>query len=253
MHTRRELLAIAAGLAAGRVYAASGEFWNKKDPSEWSSQEIEMLTTKSPWAKEVAGTTPPEYGRGQQQPQGGGYPSGGGYPNGGGYPGGGYPSGRIGGMGIPGLGGGMGGGRPRNGGGGGMNSSFKGTIRWESAQVILDGMKSKVPDAFTNHYVISVSGIPISGRYGRSEDDDTSLDRLKGVTFLAPRGKRDLQPGIVQEQTSSYGSVLFGFSKEILTLTEDDKEVLFTTAFGRVNLKAKFVLKDMMYRGKLAL
>ncbi len=237
MHTRRELLAAAAGFAASRLYASGSDFWNKKDPSEWSSQEIEQLTSKSPWAKEINASAPPDYSRRQ-----GGGPRG----MGGSIPG----IGGIGGIG----GGGMGGGR-RGGGGGGQSNgvqSFKGTIRWESARPILEAMKSKIPDPLANHYVISVSGIPTSGSYRRSEDEDADLDRIKGVTFLEPKGKRDVQPGIVQTQPSSVGSVLFGFSKEILQLSEDDKEVLFTTTFGHLNLKAKFTLKDMMYRGELA-
>jgi len=233
---------MAAAMAGGRLYASNSEFWNKKDPSEWSSQEIETLTTKSPWAKEVAASAPAEYGR----RQGGGQGPAGAPPTG---------SPRMGGpLGIPGIGGGGGMGGPRGGGGGQRYpvESFKGTIRWESARPILDAMKSKVPDALANHYVISVNGIPLSGRYQRSEDEDSDLDRLKGVTFLEPRGKRDLQPGIVQQQASSSTSVLFGFSKEMLTLSADDKEVLFTTTFGHLNLKARFVLKDMLYRGTLA-
>jgi hypothetical protein len=243
MHTRRGFLGIATGVG---LYGFSSDFWNKKDPSEWSSQEIEQLTTKSPWAKDISVTAPPDYDR-----RGGGAA---GAPPGGQSPGGQSP--RIGGpINIPGIGGGggMGGGRRGQGGGGAPVQSFKGTIRWESAKPMLDAMRSKVPEAFTSHYVIGVSGIPLSGSYQRSEDDsDSAVDRLKGVTFLEVRGKRDLQPGVVQQQTSSSGSVLFGFSKEMLTLAPDDREVLFTTTFGKLNLKAKFNLKEMMYRGELA-
>ena len=239
MHTRRGFVGIAAGVT---LYGFSSDFWNKKDPSEWSSQEVEQLTTKSPWAKEISATAPPDYDRRSAgQSQGGQSPR---------------TRGPINIPGIGGGGGGMGGGGGRGGGrggsgGGAPNQSFKGTIRWESAKPILDGMKSKVPDAFTNHYVISVNGIPLSGRNQRSEDDPDT-DRLKGVTFLQVKGKRDLQPGVVQQQTSSYGSVLFGFSKEMVTLAPDDKEVTFTTTFGRLNLKAKFNLKEMLYHGELA-
>src|SRR2546423_6780701 len=54
--TRRHVLAIAACAATGsiRLYAFSSDFWNKKEPSQWSSAEIEQLTSKSPWAKEVS-------------------------------------------------------------------------------------------------------------------------------------------------------------------------------------------------------
>ena len=38
---------------ASRLFAAS-EFWNTKDPSTWSEEEIHMLITKSPWAREAA-------------------------------------------------------------------------------------------------------------------------------------------------------------------------------------------------------
>ena len=75
--------------------------------------------------------------------------------------------------------------------------SFRGTVRWESAKPIMDAMKSKLPENFANHYVISVNGIPMSGRDQRSEDDP-NIDHLKGVTFLDVKGKRDLQPRILK-------------------------------------------------------
>ena len=79
------------------------------------------------------------------------------------------------------------------------------------------------------------------------------LDRLKQVTFLEPKGRRDAQPGVVQQPVSgSYGSVWFGFSKDFLNLKADDKEASFTTQFGQMTIKAKFNLKDMLYKGDLA-
>jgi hypothetical protein len=140
---------------------------------------------------------------------------------------------------------------------------YKGTIRWESAKSILDALKWPLPDAFKDHYVISVTGFPVTGngsRSSRSENDDSNaslqdaLDHLKSVTFLQPKTKRDVQPGIVQQPANGrYGStVLFGFSKEVLALQPEDKEVTFITEFGRLDLKAKFNLKEMLYRGELA-
>jgi hypothetical protein len=242
--TRRGVLTLAATAGFGRLYASNTDFWNKKEPADWSSQEIDQLTSKSPWAKEVNASV---NGSSQGSGMGGGGPMGGG---GGGM-------GRIGGM-----GGGMGGGR--RGGGGGMSQNFKGTVRWESAKVVLDATKLPLPEAFSNHYVISVSGLPLDAgsrrRTQTSDDDSTSssnsntdtLERLKGVTYLEPKGKRDLQPGLVQQQTSSYGSVLFGFSKDMMTIKPEDKEVTFTTQFGRLSIKTKFNLKDMLYHGDLA-
>jgi hypothetical protein len=278
MMSRRSLLLLAgAGMAAsGRLAASSGDFWEKKDPSEWSSDEIDRMVTKSPWAKEVTAQYAPGEGGGGYPGNGGGsYPGGGGggYPGGGGgdgYPsggGGGYPGGgmgRIGIGGIPGIDIG-GAGRRRQGGPGGM-SSYKGTVRWESAQPILQATKSTLPDVFANHYVIAVTGIPLLNsrmRRSRTEDDDSQnsrtsgesdqrLDDLKQFSTLQPKGKELAQAGIVQRQVSNGNVLLFGFSRETLQLTSDDKEVDFATRLGSLLVKARFNLKEMLYRGQLA-
>src|SRR4029077_6767195 len=99
MLTRRSWLALAAGagIASGSgLYAFSSDFWNKKEPAEWSSEEILQLTTKSPWSKEVIAQPAPQEG-GQGCGMGGGR---------------GGMGGMGGGMGGRGMGGGgMGGGR----------------------------------------------------------------------------------------------------------------------------------------------
>ena len=260
--TRRSaLLLVGSGFAACReVFASGGNFWDKKDPGDWSSEEIARLLSKSPWAKEV---------NAQYAPGEGGYGS----PNGGGYPGGqggGMGGPRIG-MGIPGMGGprgGMGGGR-RNGGGGGTRTATsyeKGTVIWESAKPVRAAIKTPLPDAFANHYVISVSGIPLRGDRRRSQtssDDsdssrtssssaDDALDNLKQLTTLTPKGKELAEAGVVARQTNTYSSILFGFSKEFLELTKQDHEVLFETRLGNLVVKAKFDPKEMLYRKELS-
>ena len=47
--------------------------------------------------------------------------------------------------------------------------------------------------------------------------------------------------------------MLFGFPRDVLSLTAEDCEVLFTTKLGAIEVKTKFNLKDMMYRKELAL
>lgn len=227
--TRRGVLALAAGFAGiGRVYAFSSDFWNKKEPSEWTGEEIDQLTNKSPWAKDI--TVGGQSGFSGMSPIG--------------------------------MGGGMGGGRRR---GGGMPSQqFKGLVRWESAKPIMEALKTQLPDGLSNHYVITVGGIPLNGggggsrRYPSQDDSSSSgsnqdaLNRLKGLTYLEPKEKRDLQPSVVLQPEQGYGPIYFGFPKEMLTLKADDKEVTFTSTFGRLPVKAKFNLKDMLYRGELA-
>ena len=125
-------------------------------------------------------------------------------------------------------------------------------------------MKAQLPDAFANHYVIGVSGFPMMSGRPRSQDDDNQsgsaqatenqLDHLKSLTFLKPKDKEGLAPGLVLQQPSAGGGTyLFGFSKEMLALTPADKEVTFSTRVGRLDVKAKFNLKEMLYRGDLAL
>jgi hypothetical protein len=255
--TRRNLIMLAgAGVASwGRLDATVMDFWNKKPPADWDSEEIERLLHKSPWARAVtAQYAPGEAPRGQ-------YPQGGGYPGGGGNPGGGYPGGRVG-LGIPGVGIGM----PRGRRGGGMppgssqQTNEHGTVRWESAQVVLDAVKSPLPEAFKNHYVVSVSGIPLRDRRGRAaetnDDDrdtqDSALDNLKQLTTLGTKGKEPAQPGVVLRGTREYSMLLFGFSKEFLNFSRKDHEVHFATQLGSLEVKTKFDLSEMKYHKELS-
>jgi hypothetical protein len=163
----------------------------------------------------------------------------------------------------------MGGGGRRRQGGQGPNStsSYKGTVRWESAKPILEATKSTLPDIFASHYAIAVSGIPLLNprqRRSQTEEDDSQdsrtssqseqdkLDELKQFTTLQPKGKDLVQAGIVQRQVSNGNVILFGFSRETLQLTPNDKEADFSTRLGSLIVKAKFNLKEMMYHEQLA-
>lgn len=262
--SRRQVLALAgAGLVSSTSLYAFSDFWNKKDPSQWTGEEIDVLTTKSPWAKPVTTQYTPQNNGGYGQ----GSPSGGGYPGGGGM---GRPTIGIGGIGIgmP-RGRGMGGGR--NGGG---TRTYKGTVRWESAQPILDALKAPVPDAFAKHYVIAVRDIPLIEDRPRSQPQDNddpnsgsspssassnspglsknTIEELKMATTLQPKDRALAQAGIVQQVTPGGTYFLFGFSKEMLDFGKNDREVEFSTRLGRMLVKAKFDMKEMMYHGKLA-
>jgi hypothetical protein len=261
--TRRgALLIVGSGMASwGRLYATSGDFWDKKPPSQWDAEQIEKLLHKSPWAKEVtAQLVPGEHEPGDESRGGGGYP-GGGNP-GGGYPGGGGMGGPRIGMGIPGIGGigrprgGMGGGR-RGGQRPGGGSYEKGTVRWESAQPILDAQKTPLPEAMADHYVIGVSGIPLRNRNSQNDSQrdtqDDSIGDLKRFATLEPKGRDLLEASMAQRSSNAYSSFLFAFSKRQLQLSKDDHEVTFSVRLGSLLVKAKFDPKEMTYHKKLAL
>jgi len=161
-----------------------------------------------------------------------------------------------------------GGGRGRRGGGMGPAAvEYHGVVRWVSAKPIQAALKSPIPENLANAYVISVSGIPIvTGDRQRTEDSDSDngaakgpsqdvLDRIKNLTYLEPKGKSPAQPSTVQAGSVGFETnvLLFGFPHDVLQLTAEDKEVSFTTQLGRLEVKTKFNLKEMMYRKELAL
>lgn len=261
--TRRSLLLLAssAGVSSRlRLFGASSDFWNKKEPAEWSSDEIDKLVTKSPWARQVSASSAQV-----SRP----YATGG---NGGGMGDPGIGGGSPGGVGYPGAGGmggrGMGGGGRNRGGVNGMPLSYTATVRWESAKPVQEALKTPLPEGLAGTYVISVSGVPVlSPRRERTDDGDADstvskglsddvLDRIKNLTYLEPKGKSPAQPSVVQKgpvSSSGIPMLLFGFPREVLALSADDREVVFSTKLGALEIKSKFNLKVMMYRNELAL
>jgi hypothetical protein len=264
--SRRTALTVAGACLLPWKDLYASDFWNKKDPSQWTGDEIDQLTTKSPWAKQVTAQYAPGSNNGGYGQQGGGSPR-----NGGGGMGG--PGIGIGGIGIgmPRRGGGMG----RPGGGYPQSSNYKGTVRWESAQPILDALKTPLPEAFAKRLVIGVRDIPLisdnrrqqtqnpddtdqdSPKLSRNDSDESNgnkrvLDDLKVMTSLTPKGKESAQPDVVQQMTPGGTYFLFGFSKMFLDFGKKDHEVEFTTQMGKLIVKAKFDPSEMIYHGNLA-
>ena len=255
MITRRLLIRGALSYAAAAFViparAAKGDFWNEKQPDAWSASEIEKLLSRSPWAKEAevdlnldgfAGG-PPDGG------PPGGFPGGGpgGGPPGGGPPGGGPPGGGPPGGGFPG-GGPMGGGQ------------FKPVVRWESAKPIIDARKKGASDDFAKYYVLSLSGTPRNGALTTPFGDDDANPRrpsreqmqanMRQSTQLQIKGKSPLKPERIEPSDTG---TMFLFSRDDHPIKRDDKEVIFQTKLGPLQVKAKFALKDMLYRDQLEL
>lgn len=118
---RRWLAVTGSGVLSIKLYGADTEFWNQKDSSEWTADEVARLVTKSPWAKEATSQSE-------------------------------LTAHSV-------AGGLVRGGRKRS--SGPSPSGAKGVIVWESAQTILDARKKALPEEFKNHYTLSVTGIPL--------------------------------------------------------------------------------------------
>ena len=200
-----------------------------------------------------------------------------GYPNGGGYPGGGGGGGGMGGpsIGIGGIGWPRGaewaaGGYP--GGGRRAGATYKGTVRWESAQPILDALKNPAARCLCQALCDRRPRHPPDRRpAARGRTDGRSgfaqalqlrtdpprfprrtIDNLKQCTTLQPKGREMVQPDVVQQMTPGGTYFLFGFAKDRLDFGKNDHEVAFATRLGRIPVKAKFDMKEMLYHGKLA-
>ena len=211
---------------ASRAFGGARDFWNKKEPTAWTTDELLLLTTKSPWAKD---TRLDVKGKGQAAGEHDGPdpvrdPT----------------TGNI--RGGEGSGGGRTAGKAPN-----------VTVTWESALPLFDALKYQIPADFANHYVIGVKDLPILVDAGpQRESSEQLVDWLKNSTTLRVKSRDVVEAGVVT--TTRGGSmVLFGFLKELLPLSVNDREVLFTLDTNQWAVRAKFEPKEMIYRGKLAL
>jgi hypothetical protein len=212
-----------SGLAAVPAWALD-EFWNHKEPSGWSPEEVKQMLTQSPWAKAASVYN----NTGASGPLG---------------------SSRS------------GGGRRRGGGGsattanpgppGGPNN-WKTIVRWESALPVREALKVKLKPEDADNYVIALIG-SIPGVGIPSEEDDPAERKQKLETLQdSTRIERRDEPLALVRAASGLAGTLFYFSR-VFAIKPEDKQVTFVTKMGPLEIKCKFSLKEMMYRGNLEL
>ena len=216
-----KLMASSLMFSSSRLFSAkSSDFWNSEDPSQWSRDQIEQLTTESPWAKPVTAEVK------AYSPQSSA--------NSGGRHGGGR-TGRTGNSSTPSA----------------TSPKFPTIVRWVSAKPMLFALKLHLPPDFAQHYVIGVSGLPLISGHSEGADNTDSFDALKEVTYLRVKGQEPAQPGIIQQDPDDTSTVLFGFLNQFLNFS-NVKTANFTTSTGPLNVAAKFDLVRMTYKGELA-
>ena len=261
MHTRREVLIGGAGVLLYPAWAlGASDFWNQKDPPQWSEDERERMLTNSPWAHKATVS----FDRDANGLNGGGaMPAGG--------PGGGPMGGGRGGLDM--SGGGRGGavlegqgGEPPE----GAASKLDVIVRWESAATIRAALADAAP-AQSDAYVISLAGMPAIGAEGRGgmltdmagpspgensaagSDAPGAVDRFQQTTQLETKGHPPLHPASLDRRDSKPARILFYFDKAELPITASSNEVTFTMRLGAGLLRARFTTKEMIYRGQLCL
>ena len=213
--------------------ALAADAWKKKTTA-WSLDDARAILNRSPWAQ-IAKVDFKIEGREAEGPRSGGIV---GPPEG--------PPGGNGTVGPP-------GGAPARAGGGivqngpGVLPEFKALVRWESALPVrlAQGLEGSLDPS---QYVISVTGFPIM-----RADVAGSLPVFKSASRLE-RAREERLRAVRVESKESGGSVVlvFTFDGAVRPISADDREVLFVTRLGAMNLRVKFNLKDMMFERKLA-
>jgi hypothetical protein len=238
-------------LAAAALFAA--EPWKAKKYTEWTAKEVEKILKDSPWAKAVSISSP------DAAPGAGGAGRGGGRGGGGrGGGGGGMSGGADTGLGVDrnSAESGAGTGGQGESGGSGARSMIV-VVRWESAQpirqatmrreILLGNLKLEdaeeklkpVPDV----YVITVSDLPMPMLRGATSD------RIKASTFLKPDKGDPIALQDLKMTRAQRPELLFLFPRSP-KIPEDAKTIEFVAKLGRIEVRKKFALKDMVYEGK---
>jgi len=230
--------------------AARKEFWDSKDPATWSNDEKQLLLNQSPWARE--GLVRMEEGKNRRTTRG--------YGNNG-RPGGDMPDTRPG---VP-----PGGVRsvpigevppappkPDS----GQPVQFRVLARWESAKPVHLAGGPELPESTGQFYVIRLRGLPLmSSRKTRPEEvaSNPNEGMLQAIREGSRLERKD-KPGIpcahlFKGSGDASTEVLLFFPQGTDPIQVADKLVTLESRFVPFHLSVKFPLKDMVYKGELAL
>ena len=222
--TRREILMLSLA-AVPALSSPAGEFWNDKKPEEWTDTEIQELLTKSPWAKEGAVSV---FGG-----AGGSLLNRNGAMN------------RSGNMSSS--------GRQRTSttqtqSGDAPDLRYKAIVRWQSALPIREALKQKSMPGVEDSYIIAVVGdLALADPEADEAQRASRLDMMKQSTKLDRRGGSLPLTNI--ETVKNLGTLFYFPRSEPIK----DGQVTFDTKMGPIEVKCRFTVKEMMYRGKLEL
>jgi hypothetical protein len=223
--TRREILMLSLA-AVPALCSPASEFWNEKKPEEWTDAEIQELLTRSPWAKEgavsVFGGTGGLINRNGAMNRSGSMSSGSS-------------------------------GRQRTNttqtqSGDAPDLRYKAIVRWQSALPIREALKEKSMAAAQDSYIVAVVGdLALADPDADDAQREARLDMMKQATRLERRGGAIPLTNI--ETVKKLGTLFYFPRAEPIK----DGQVTFDTKLGPVEVRCRFTVKDMMYRGKLEL
>src|ERR1035437_4755410 len=251
LRTRRRLLQAATIWPAFRaLQAARKEFWESKDPADWSNEEKLGLLGQSPWAREGMVRFEVERNR---TPASGSYEGvarpGGGVP--GANPG--APPGAV--TSVP-IGEAP---PPVPSTDTGQSVQFRVLARWESAKPIRLAGGPELPEGTEPFYVIRLRGMPLLPPKGGNAEgvpnpNQSMLDAIQQNSRIERKDKIAIPCAhLLTGSGASATELLLFFARGADPIALAEKAGTLESRFGRFPLSVKFPLKDMMYKGALAL
>ena len=252
LRTRRRLLQAATIWPAFHaLQAARNEFWESKDPAAWSDEEKQILLGHSPWAREGIARFEVERNRTRASES---------------YEGVARPGGNV-----PGANPGQMPGAPQSVPIGerpppvpstdtGQSIQFRVLARWESAKPVRLAGGPELPEESARFYLIRLRGMPLlpppKGKDGESVPNPNQglLEAIQKSSRIERKGKIAITCAhLLTGSGESATELLLFFARGADPITMGEKAVTLESRFGPFHLSVKFPLKEMMYKGVLAL
>ena len=248
--TRRQWLKAAAILSARlTLRAARKEFWDTKDPASWSDEEKQILLGQSPWAQEGFARMEVEKNRRTTPGYGSNGRLGGDMPDTRpGLPPGGVRSVPLGEKPppIP---------NPDP----GHPVQFRVLARWETAKPVRLAGGPPVPESTGQFYVIRLRGLPLmpppKAKAGEvaPNPNEGMLQAIKEGSRLERKDKPAIPCVHLFSGSGDVATEVLLFFERTDPITVADKLVTLESRFALFHLSIKFPLKEMMFKGELAL
>ena len=235
---------VAHFLVAGTGVAmlCASQSWVNKDPSQWTSAEVQRILNDSPWAQQAMAT----FGRPLEPDDIPFTP----------------PPGAQGGVsGARGASDGRWDGGVARNTGVGESPMLAVTVRWDSAEPVLQALTrsreagaAAARERAARDYEITVLGLVPANNPASAERPANDPAQIQGFLVnsrLVVRG----QPAFAPEDAEIDGATgaVHLFFARTHAITANEKEANFITRFGSVTVQKRFRLKEMLYKGQLAL
>lgn len=241
---RRRIVSATLILFASALVLYAADFWEQKEPDQWTTEEVERMLIDSPWAQEAQVRFVGDPGA----PIGG--------------------SGRGGGIGLPGQrrgSSGTGGISLPDGGWGGKFASVGTESRafregdivalWSSSLPVRRALQlvgaahiEKRPELLKDFYIVSLSRIPP----GMARLADTP-DKLRAAARLTPKGRTPIRAEHVEVRPQPGTPGIDLYFPRSANFSFDDRQIVFDLVAEDYEVIAKFKPRSMLYGGQLAL